>query len=56
MDVQKETSGETGRHQWHKEPRRKTAAKSEEGEDNRQRHQRMKQEMVATSEKREDIT
>lgn len=30
----------TGKQHWHKEPRLKTASMSEEGEDNRQRHQR----------------
>jgi hypothetical protein len=48
-DVREETSGETGRHQWTKEPRLKKAATSEEGEDNRQRHQRTEQETGATS-------
>lgn len=42
-------SGETGRHHWNKEPKLKTAAASEEGEGNRQRHQRMEQETEATS-------
>jgi hypothetical protein len=37
-------------------PMRKPAAPSENGEDNRQLHQRTKQETGATSEKREDIT
>jgi hypothetical protein len=40
MDVREETSGETRRHQWNKEPRLKTATTSEEREDNGQRHQR----------------
>jgi hypothetical protein len=50
-----EMPGKTGRHQWCKEPRHETAATSEEGEDNRQRHQRTKQETWAMSGKREDI-
>jgi hypothetical protein len=35
-DVRDEISGETGRHQWNKEPRLKGATQSEEGEDIRQ--------------------
>jgi hypothetical protein len=38
-----EKLGETWRHHWNKEPRLKTAAASEEGEDNQQQHQRMEQ-------------
>jgi hypothetical protein len=49
MDVQDETSGETRRHQWNKEPRLKTATTSEEGEDNWQQHQRMDQKTDAMS-------
>jgi hypothetical protein len=55
-DVQEETSGEIGRHQLHKEPRCKTAATSEDGDDNRHRHQRTKQETGATSGKHDHIT
>jgi hypothetical protein len=44
------------RHQWHKELWHKTAAMSEEGKDNQQRHQRMEQKIGATSGKQEDIT
>jgi hypothetical protein len=49
MDVRYETSGETRRHHWNKEPRLKKAAVSEEGEDNQQQHQRMEQETGGTS-------
>jgi hypothetical protein len=55
MDVRQEMSGETGRHHWNKEPRFKTAALSEEGEDNQQWHQRTKQETGAMSGKQVDI-
>jgi hypothetical protein len=47
MDIQEDTSGETGRHHWNKEPRLKTAAISEEGEDNWEQHKRMEKEMGA---------
>jgi hypothetical protein len=53
--IRGETSEETGRQQGNKEPRPKTAATPEEGDDNLQRHQRTKQETGATSWKREDI-
>jgi hypothetical protein len=41
--------------QWHKEPMRMTEATSEEGVDNRQRHQKTKQETGAMSGKQGDI-
>jgi hypothetical protein len=53
-DILDETSDETRRHQGNKEPSLKTAATSEEGDDNRQRHQSMKQETGARSWERED--
>jgi hypothetical protein len=47
--VRDQTSGEIGRHQWTNESRVKTAATSEEGEDNRQWHQGTEQEARAKS-------
>jgi hypothetical protein len=44
-----------GRQQGNKEPRLKTAATSEAGDNNRQWHQRMKQETGTTSGKPENI-
>jgi hypothetical protein len=49
MNIQEEMSGETRRHHWNKKPRLKTAAMSEEGGDNWQRHYRMEQETTATT-------
>jgi hypothetical protein len=46
MDAQEETTGAPGRQQRNKEQRTKGAAMSEKGEDNRQWHQRTKQETV----------
>jgi hypothetical protein len=54
-DVQKETSGTTGMQQWHKGPRHNLAPTSNEGDDNRQQHQRTQQETGVMSEKHEDI-
>jgi hypothetical protein len=53
-DVREETSGETENHQWNKEPKLKTAAMSEEGEDSQQQHQRAEQEMESTSGKQDN--
>jgi hypothetical protein len=47
MDIREETSGDTGRHHWNKEPRFKTTDTPEEGEDNWQWHQRTEQETEA---------
>jgi hypothetical protein len=44
-----------GMQQWNKGPILKRTTTSEEGEDNRQQHQRMKQETEATSGKHGDI-
>jgi hypothetical protein len=52
-DLREETSGDTGRHQWNKEPRLKKHLTSEEGEDNRQLHQRTEQETGITSGKQD---
>jgi hypothetical protein len=54
-DFREETSGTTGMQQRNKGPRHKMVTTSEEGEDNRQRHQRTKQETGATSGKREAL-
>jgi hypothetical protein len=53
MDVRDETSGKTGMQQWNRKPRLKTVAMSEE-RDNRQQHQRTKQEARATSGKQDN--
>jgi hypothetical protein len=54
-DAREETTDAPGRQQRNKEPRTKGAAASEEGEDNRQRHQRMSQKTKAKSGKLEGI-
>jgi hypothetical protein len=52
MDVREKTSGKTGRHHWNKEPKLKTAAISEEEEDNHGQHQRVALRTAITSGKR----
>jgi hypothetical protein len=47
--VREEMLIETGRHQWNREPRLRTAPMSVEGGDNWQWHQRMEQETGAAS-------
>jgi hypothetical protein len=54
-DVWEEMPGETGKHHWNKKPKLKTAATSEEGEDNLQWHQKTEQEIASTSGKQDNI-
>jgi hypothetical protein len=53
-DVREKASGATGMQQWHEGPRRNPAATSEEGDDNRQRHQKAELKTASTSGKQND--